>query len=153
MAELRIASTPNRRAGFHDRWHPLLSDVSVDRAVVGAERVYTCPGVYRCTVELYRRQEGTFGWPARRAGVGTTVLAHIGGLSVSDATRHGDSVEMLCPTARPVWECKKCGSTHTELASAGRCAAACTEAIWAALVESVERFYAANVGAWWLRRH
>jgi hypothetical protein len=149
VADFRITFTPNRRAGFHDRWFPLLSDVAADRAVVAASTVFGHPDLYRFDVVLFRLVPGTFGRSDAWATVGTAAGVLVEGRAAATQARHGDHVTLLCSSAPPVWECRGCGRRYGDLPKAADCAALCWGAKLEDLRASARRFYEANRGAWW----
>lgn len=152
MAEFRIAYRPNRRAGFHDRWHPLLNDIQADRAVVGAASVFGQPGLHRFDAALYQRIKGTFGRPDSWTFAGIAASIRIDGAEADVEAHYGDHIALLHPPGVPVWECRWCQARHDSLQSAARCAARCWDAKRAAWAESERRYFEANHNAWWAQR-
>lgn len=141
--------TPNRRAGFHDRWYPLLNDVTADRAVVAASSVYGRPDLYHFDVVLYQLVKGTFGRRDGWATVGTAAGVHIEGYEAANERRHGDHVALQCSLSTPPWECRWCQTRYGDLAAAAGCAASCWDAQRAAWADSERRFVEATRDAWW----
>jgi hypothetical protein len=151
VAEFRMTYTPNRRAGFHDRWHPLLSDVTADRAVVAASSVYRRPDLYHFDVVLYRLVKGSLGRADGWAYVGTAAGVHVEGRAAGNEGRHGDHVALLCSSTAPLWECRWCAGHYCDLAAAADCAASCWDAQRAAWAASQRRFLEATRDAWWAK--
>lgn len=152
MAWFRITYRPNRRAGFHDRWHPLLDDIQADRAVVGAVSVYGQLGLHRFDATLYRHVTGTFGRADSWAFVGIAASIRVNVALAAVEPRYGDHILLLHPVAAPVWECKWCQARHDDLPAAAVCAARCWDAKRAARAEAERRFFENNRDVWWAPR-
>jgi hypothetical protein len=152
VAEFRITYRPNRRTSFHGRWHPLLHDITAERAVVSASSVYGQPGLHRFDASLYQRVRGRLGRAAGWTFAGIAVSIHIDGVGVAREEGYGDHIALLHPSAAPIWECRWCQVKNADLVAAAGCAARGWDAKCAAWAESERRYFEANRDAWWAQR-